>query len=445
MHTNLARRSAFLALVFLIPGCSVLDSIWGKRLRPDFCKDNPADAECRRTYPDAMNELCVSNASCMAPTAVCDVLGSKMCVQCVAPDQTTACSGTAPTCGADHACYACNKHDDCPLSSACLPDGSCASTTDVAYVDPVRGGGNMCTSSMPCKKVSDGLATSRPYIKIIGTIDEAVVVNGGRVVTFLADPTTVLTRTAGTGAVLTVQDDGTSLSLYDLTIHNGQNSPSGIGCLIPPGSGSPTLSLTRVAVTGNVGAGITVSGGMLTISRSTISGNAGGGILISGSQFDITNSFVTANGSLMSGVGGIDISQILAAGTHRLDFNTIASNGSSISIPVNTGVNCSTIGTPLVFDSDIIYGNAVNGGGQQLGGSAMCSATYSDVGPGTVAAATNINADPMFMDAGQGNFHLMATSPAKDMADPNATLNIDVDGDVRPQGSRRDIGADEVR
>ena len=444
MNTNLARWSAFLALAFLIPACSALDSLWGKHLRPDFCEAHPADEECRRTYPDADNR-CLSNASCIAPTAVCDLQGSRMCVQCIAPDQVAACNGTTPTCGADHACHACSKHDDCPLSGACLPDGSCALTTDVAYVDPAHGGGTMCTSSMPCKKVSDGLARPRPYIKLIGTIDEAVVVNGGRGVTFLADPTTTLTRTAGNGAVLTVQDDGTSLSIYDLTIHNGQNSPSGIGCLIPPGSGSPTLSLIRVAVTGNVGAGISASGGLLVISRSTISGNTAGGILISGSQFDITNSFIITNGGLMSGVGGLDISQILAAGTHRLDFNTIASNGASMSIPVNTGVNCSTIGTPLVFNSNIIYGNAVTGGGQQLGGSAMCSATYSDVGPGAAAGATNINADPMFMDAARGNFHLMATSPAKDAADPNATLNIDVDGDARPQGPRRDIGADEVK
>lgn len=444
MQTNLPRWSAVLALVVLVPACSALDSIWGKRLRPDFCADHPMDPECRQMYPDA-DDRCISNASCMAPTGVCDLQGSRMCVQCIAPDQTSACSGTTPACGGDHACHPCSKHDDCPLSNACLPDGSCAATTVVAYVDPVRGGGSMCTSTMPCKKVSDGLATTRPYVKLTGSIDETVVVNGGRVVTFLADPGATLTRTAGNGAVLTVQDDATSLSIYDLTIHNGQNSPSAIGCLIPPGSGSPSLSLTRVAVTNNVGIGVSASGGMLAISRSTITGNTAGGIVISGSQFDITNSFIVTNGGLMSGVGGIDISQVLAAGTHRLDFNTITNNGASTTVAVNTGVNCSTIGTPLVFNSNIIYGNSVTGGGEQIGGSAMCSATYSDVGPGAAASGTNINADPMFVDPARGNFHLMATSPAKDAADPNATLNVDVDGDARPQGARRDIGADEVR
>lgn len=439
MHTNLARWSAFLALAFLIPACSVFDSLWGKHLRQGFCEDHPADEECRRTYPDADNR-CVSNASCMAPTAICDLQGSRMCVQCIAPDQVAACNGTTPTCGADHACHACSKHEDCPFSGACLPDGSCAMETDVAYVDPDQGAGTTCSLAMPCRKVSDALATSRRYVKLTGTIDEAVTINN-QSVTILAAPNTKLQRSTS-GVILRV--DGTSMvQILDLTIANGLGT-TGIGISLPAGN-MASLELDRVTVTNNAGGGISAVGGAVTISRSTISQNTAGGILISGSQFAITNSFIIANGGLMSGVGGIDISQILTAGTHRLDFNTIASNGGNINIPVNTGVNCSTIGTPLVFDSNIIYGNAVNGGGQQLGGSAMCTATYSDVGPGATAGATNINADPMFMDAAQGNFHLMATSPAKDMADPNATLNIDIDGDVRPQGSRRDIGADEVR
>jgi hypothetical protein len=38
----------------------------------------------------------------------------------------------------------------------------------------------------------------------------------------------------------------------------------------------------------------------------------------------------------------------------------------------------------------------------------------------------------------------MDNSPAKDAADPSASLVSDIDGDSRPQGPRRDMGADEV-
>src|SRR6185436_11535489 len=75
-------------------------------------------------YLDAPN-TCASNDDCSEPTAVCVTAGS-MCVQCVAPDQTSACSGATPACGDDHACRGCISHAECPASAACLPDGSCA-------------------------------------------------------------------------------------------------------------------------------------------------------------------------------------------------------------------------------------------------------------------------------------------------------------------------------
>lgn len=56
----------------------------------------------------------------------------------------------------------------------------------------------------------------------------------------------------------------------------------------------------------------------------------------------------------------------------------------------------------------------------------------------------NINADPLFVSSGTFDYHLQASSPAIDVADPGATLATDLDGDVRPQGNRSDMGADEV-
>lgn len=52
--------------------------------------------------------------------------------------------------------------------------------------------------------------------------------------------------------------------------------------------------------------------------------------------------------------------------------------------------------------------------------------------------------DPTFVGAGAGDYHLAAGSLGVDDANPAATLADDFDGDVRPQGGGRDLGADEV-
>ena len=50
-----------------------------------------------------------------------------------------------------------------------------------------------------------------------------------------------------------------------------------------------------------------------------------------------------------------------------------------------------------------------------------------------------------FVDAIRDDFHLQPTSPLRDAADPAATLATDVDGEIRPQGPGRDLGADEIK
>lgn len=411
---SLHRYSNAAALIVMCMLCAC------EQWQPNYCPTAPHHNCLELGGPP--DPSCARDQDCFGATAVCDVNDSMTCVQCTNSKQA-ACTGTTPVCSAEHICRGCTAHAQC-ASNACLPDGSCGDENRVAYVDPtgtdIITTGNICTKRTPCRTVVTALATNRPYVKFHGTTDEDVVISNGRVVTFLADPDAKLTRTRGNGAILTVRDSGTSLSVYDLSISDAPNSPSGIGCVIPTASGAPSLKLARVKVMHN----------------------PGGGISISGAQFSITNSIIAANGSGISALGGVQINNITVGGTHVIDFNTITANFGPATI--HTGVACSTVIPPLTFSNNIIYANIVSGGGAQVGGDVNCSTSYSDIGPGAVIGQGNINQNPLFVSLLQ-NFHLMATSPARDAADPAAKIADDIDGDARPQGPRRDMGADEIK
>jgi len=416
------RLRALVILALLVAGCVKKDN-------PNYCPGLNTDNNCAEG--DAGAQPCADNSQCSAPAAICDPQ-MHACVQCT-PTQTSACMKATPICGMDEHCRGCASHAECPASNACLPDGSCADAGDVAYVSAVPAGTDnpMCTMTMPCTMIMKALATNRPYLKLRGTIDEPVMISN-RSVTVLADPGTVLTSTSP-GNILTV-DKASNVKIYDLEISGA--SGNGAGVSLPSGS-NQTVTLSHVTIRRNNGMGgaVLAQGGTINIDRSKIFDNTSGGISVSMAQFNIEDNFITGNGDVATTVyGGVYFNQT-NAGTRILSFNTISANKAVTGNP--SGVSCNSLIQDLTASNNIIYGNTATGTSIQVGGN-HCLWTYSDIGPDAVAG--NVSLDPSFVP---GDFHLQSNSPLINQADLNATLGIDIDGDARPQGGRRDIGADE--
>ena len=115
-------------------------------------------------------------------------------------------------------------------------------------------------------------------------------------------------------------------------------------------------------------------------------------------------------------------------------FSTIFAN-SAQNDGVHSGVSC--LGN-IVFDSVLLQENV----GNQFDGTG-CTFKYSSLWPITSVppGVGNLTGNAL---VDNNTFHLMPTSPVRDMANPASNLDVDFDGDSRPQGNARDIGADEL-
>jgi hypothetical protein len=374
--------------------------------------------------------------------------------------EPNACTGTSPVCGADDACRGCAIDAEC-ASMTCLPNGSCAAAGSVLYAAPAPPDGATanCTPTAMCTltraiELVDG---TRSTIRLDpGRYDLAGSLAISTSMRIVGRGAAIDRNAGGTGATLIIAD-GADVALDYVAIQGGDGDTTGFGV------GCTTASLTgraiaiagnaaaginsvgcRVAlvdaqITGNQGVGIAASGGSLSVTRSLVIANQSGGVVATSALFDLENDVIARNGSPTSAFGGVLISQITAPGSHVFEFNTVAQNQATAgSTP---GVICSVVATPLAFGNSIVFGNA---SAAQVEGSA-CTWTYSDIGPLPAPGTGNLVSDPQFIAPAQNNFHLQGSSALRSAADPAAALSEDIDGEVRPLGGGRDIGADEIK
>ena len=206
---------------------------------------------------------------------------------------------------------------------------------------------------------------------------------------------------SGWGGGLNVQDATATLEGCDIS---GNESRWG-GGLHADGSAATltSCSISDNAATDNGGA-MDASSTALTLSECTISGNHtstydGGGLHI------VQNSEATLTSCTISG-------------------NTAARHGGGIAVGSNATV---------MLVNGIVWGNADHETYNYPEAAGTIIATYTDIQGDTLwAGEGNINADPRFVDAVAGDYHLQPGSPCIDAGDP-AVLD--------PDGTRSDMGA----
>lgn len=411
---------------------AVLGALGCKEQDRNYCPD-ALHHNCLNV--DAAITQCTSDQEC-SPN-VCDLTGTKACVQCTIANPT-ACTATTPICGTNNACRGCTAHAECS-SSVCLADGSCAAEANVAYV--AAGGGGTCGKADPCGTLDVALQTGRPYVKFAAGLvkDNKTTTIDGKTVTILADAGAKLDRD-GDGPILVVQNSSpanTSVQIFDLEITGATGVPGGDGIRLTANGGTPSLTLTHVTLDGNQGTGVVAAGGALTVTRSTLAQNTGGGISEMNGTFVIVGNAFFGNGGISSSVGGVAITTA-SSSANRLEFNSFASNTTQATI--GPAIHC-VIGS-FVARNNIMSDNGTLALPDQFGGN--CTHAHSIARPGMpLPGATNSASDPMFMDASKGDLHITSTSPARRAADPTSDLTgiaaHDIDG--TPRMSPADIGA----
>ena len=421
-------KLTWLVSLALVAGCS--------KTNANYCANAP-DHNCaeQTDAPQTGSDGpmgCQQQSDCTSSDLpVCDT-GSHLCVAC---DSThlTACPSATPICDTTgETCHTCVTHSECGSPGACLPDGTCGTDTNVAYVSSTGTNTGSCTAAAACATITYALTQSKPYIKVSGQITDQPTIQSA--VTILADATGKVVPSTF-GPVITVKGTA-AVTIHDLTVTGG-GMATGDGIYVPSGE-SPTLVLDRVRLDQNTGHGVNAQGGSLVIARSTVIANTAGGILAAVSTFDISNTFIVRNGNSSTGHGGADIAATNAGGS-RFAFNTVVDNMVPNQSLIAGGVTCDVSG--FTAPNNVIAQNYVNnmtspGNANNVG---LC--TY----PTSVIETTITDLHFVSPENAPYDYHLGSGSVAIDQAATVMNIDIDVDGDSRPQGSGKDQGADEYK
>jgi hypothetical protein len=410
------------ALCTVLAGCT--------RKSEKYCGLHPTDLE-NCGYTDAgidARPSCTTDLDCAAGAPHCEPSGH-YCVECYENAHCVA-NADKTFCDLDtFQCSSCVTHADC-ASQACLPSGICGDDSDVAYVDPQAPEANVaCSVAAKCNTIAKALATNLPFLKLQGAINEAVTITTKNL-TILADPGTTLSNL---GLVLSITGSST-VTIHDLTIIG--DDEKGIYCE------KSTLRLTGVTITGcnhrDRRALEAKMGSTLLVSRSRLFSNAGGGILTDGTTtYQVTNTFLYRNGEDGGAIGAADF-QSTNTGVNMFEMNTVVDNRAKSGAV--GGIDC---GAAVAAPNNIVARNYSGGLNNALTSNAPALGGCNFADSLVTSDATQL-AFVMPDGAGPWDYHVSAGSMAINRG-VASTITIDFDGDVRPDGTAVELGADEYK